>query len=236
MDGLIPISDRGHVRFSPKRYGTSSKGLPLEVWLPKSGETDILLFAAIHGEESETTALLSKALRSIEFESERCAVVLSANPDGVLLGTRCNARGVELNRNFPASNWQEAPVHTRWSPEGDRVAFSTGSKPGSEPETLGLMNLMKRLQPKSTIALHAPLGCIDDPKDSPLGKWIAQRSGLELVTDIGYPTPGSFGSWCAENDHHVITYEFPGQSVSQLQGIHLPILTELLVHGLSVSH
>ncbi|MEM9026279.1 MAG: hypothetical protein AAGB06_05025, partial [Verrucomicrobiota bacterium] len=68
-------------------------------------------------------------------------------------------------------------------------------------------------------------------KDSPLGHWIAERSGLKMVSEIGYPTPGSFGSWCAENDFHVITYELPGQSVSELQRTHLPILIDLLLGG-----
>ena len=78
--------------------------------MPNSDACDILLFAAIHGEEPETTALLSKALRSLAQPSERCAVVLNANPDGVLLGTRGNARGVEINRNFPSESWQSDPV------------------------------------------------------------------------------------------------------------------------------
>lgn len=232
MSRLIPTEERGSLRFEPKRYGTSVRGLPLEVWLPRAETADVLIFAAIHGEEPETTALLSKALRSLEQVPARTAVVLSANPDGVLLGTRGNARGIELNRNFPASNWQSGHVNTRWSFAGERVAFSTGSKPGSEPETQGLMNLMQRLQPKVTIALHAPLGCIDDPNTTPLGQFIADRSGLPLVNDIGYPTPGSFGSWCAEHGHKVITYEFPGESVASLQTKHLPILTDILLHGL----
>ena len=234
MSALIPIEKRGVVRFAPKQYGTSVRGLPLEVWLPSSGETELLIFAAIHGEEPETTALLSKALRSFENPPIRTAVVLSANPDGVLLGTRGNACGVELNRNFPAQNWQAAPVKTRWSPAGEPVEFSTGPKPGSEPETQGLINLMHRLRPRMTISLHAPLGCIDDPLNSPLGQWCSDRSGLGLVQDIGYPTPGSFGSWCAENHFPVITYEFPGDSVSRLQATHLPILTDLLQHGMAV--
>ena len=202
--------------------------------MPNSDACDILLFAAIHGEEPETTALLSKALRSLAQPSERCAVVLNANPDGVLLGTRGNARGVELNRNFPSESWQSDPVKTRWSPRGERVAFSTGEQAGSEPETQSLINLILRLRPRVVIALHSPLGCIDDPAMSPLWHWLAERTGLPLVPDIGYPTPGSFGTWAREHDVHAITYEFPGQSVSALQHVHLPIFIDLLFHGLDV--
>lgn len=234
MDGLKPIEERGRISFEPKSYGRSVRGLPLEVWLPGSGHADLLIFAAIHGEEPETTALLSKALRSLAERPGRSAVILAANPDGVLLGTRGNARGVELNRNFPASNWQAEPVLTRWSVEGERVAFSPGAVPGSEPETQALMQLIDHLKPKTVISLHGPLGCIDDPDTSPLGQWISLRSGLLLVRDIGYPTPGSFGSWSRENGLHTITYELPAQSVSSLQQIHLPILVELLVSGLRV--
>lgn len=32
---------------------------------------------------------------------------------------------------------------------------------------------------------------------------------LPLVTSVGYETPGSFGSWCADLNLHCITAEFP---------------------------
>jgi protein MpaA len=78
------------------------------------------------------------------------------------------------------------------------------------------------------VALHAPLGCIDDAKQGRTAQWLAQRTGLPLVKDIGYPTPGSFGSWGAERGLAVVTYEFPLASTEALVREHVPVLLDLL--------
>src|SRR5207253_8567011 len=44
---------------------------------------------------------------------------------------------------------------------------------------------------------------------SPLARRLAERTGMPLVPDVGYPTPGSFGSWGGDRGLPVITYEFP---------------------------
>ena len=87
-------------------------GIPLEVWRP-AGSCKLLIHAGIHGEEGETTVALSRALRLISEPSPHCAVVLAANPDGLIRGTRGNARGVDLNRNFPTQDWSPDPVMHR---------------------------------------------------------------------------------------------------------------------------
>jgi protein MpaA len=223
--------DWGTIPWAPVDYGRSVLGLPLEVWLPPS-PCRLLVFAGIHGEEAETTYALSRALRQLTAPPERCAVVLAANPDGLIRGTRGNARGVDLNRNFPARNWEPHPVtHRSTLEDPSDVRLSPGTEPGSEPETAALIALIRRLEPQAVIALHAPLACVDDANDSPLGRRLAGRTGMPLVRDIGYPTPGSFGSWGADHGVPVVTYEFPLAATEVLMRNHVPVLVELLARG-----
>jgi protein MpaA len=187
------------------------------------------VFAGIHGEEGETTLALSRALRRLPEPSPHGAVVLAANPDGLIRGVRSNARGVELNRNFPTKDWQSGPVAHRSTQEDPRdVVLSPGTEPGSEPETQALIALIYELKPETVVAIHAPLACIDDPSESVLGRWLADKTGLPLVKDVGYPTPGSFGTWGRERDFTVITYEFPLATTDDLVRDHVPVLVELL--------
>ncbi len=225
---LRPRSAWGTHAVPPTTYGRSVLGLPLEVWRP-SGRCELLIFAAIHGEEPETTWALSRALRQLDGSPAHVAVVLAANPDGLVRGTRANANGVDLNRNFPASNWRAEPVTSRATIDAPSdVLLSPGSAAASEPETRALLSLINELRPDAVIALHAPLACIDDAHDSALGQRLAARTGLPLVRDVGYPTPGSFGSWGSEHGVPVITYEYPVVGNEALMAMHVPVLVELL--------
>lgn len=204
----------------------------MEVWRP-TGTCDLLIFASFHGEEPETTWALSRALRQLSQPPQRAAVVLATNPDGLLRGTRANANGVDLNRNFPTSSWAPDPVFSRATIADARdVELSPGERAGSEPETQALLALIAELKPAAVIALHAPLACIDDDNLSELGQRLSHRTGMPLVRDVGYATPGSFGSWGQEHDVPVITYEFPVIANEDLMRLHVPVLVELLTNTL----
>jgi murein peptide amidase A len=223
-----PRSEMGSFLVSPEPYGHSHLGCPLEVWRP-AGPCKLLVHAGIHGEEGETTAALSRALRLLSEPSPHCAVVLGANPDGLVRGTRGNARGVDLNRNFPTRDWQPDLVMHRSLPGEPRdIALSPGSAPASEPETQALIRLIEELEPEAVVALHAPLACIDDDEEGPLAQWISRQTGLPLVADVGYPTPGSFGTWGGEQGLTVVTYEFEMADRDTVVKRHVPVLAELL--------
>jgi protein MpaA len=218
----------GTIQWEPSRYGRSHLGIPLEVWRP-SGDCRVLIHAGIHGEEGETTLALSRALRLLYSPPPHCGVVLAANPDGLIRGTRGNARGVDLNRNFPTGDWRPDPVMHRFTHDASReIELSPGSGPGSEPETRALIDLVEELEPEVVVALHAPLACIDDDELGKLAHWLSEKTGLPLVSDVGYPTPGSFGTWGGEKGIGVVTYELPLTDTDTLVKGHVPVLAELM--------
>ena len=222
------ITERGVFSHQPQEYGQSVLGKALEFW-PAAEETDVLLVGGIHGEEPDTTVLLSRALRSLLHQSARAAVITAANPDGITRGTRGNANGVDLNRNFSTADWQPEPITHRWSFEHDStVQLSPGSAPASEPEITALTALITRLQPKRIVSLHGHLDCIEDPAGSKFGRWAAEHSGLPLVESVGYATPGSMGTWAAEQGIPIITWEFAPHSIEAMFATQLPALVDVL--------
>src|SRR4051812_12700500 len=160
---LVERRDRGVIRHASSVYGASVDGVALTVFLPDTGRADVVILAAIHGDEAETTVVVSEALRCIPRGDLQAAVILCGNPDGMLRGTRGNGRGVDLNRNFPTSNWRPDPVHYKSRANDARdIALSPGAEAASEPETRALIALIEQLKPRAVVSLHSALACVDD--------------------------------------------------------------------------
>src|SRR5262249_36308020 len=133
-------------------------------------------------------------------------------------GTRGNSLGVDLNRNFATRNWGP-PL------PGE---LPTGSGPASEPETQALVRLIERLSPAFVLSVHSDLACVDDPRSTPLARWLAARSGLALVAGVGYATPGSLGTWCAERGLDIVTLELERLGPQDLRRKWGPILADVI--------
>ena len=207
----------------------SVEGVPLTLHRPDAGRAEIVILAAIHGDEPETTVVVSEALRCLPRGDLQAAVILCGNPDGLLRGTRGNVRGVDLNRNFPTSNWSPDPVHYKSRANDARdIALTPGAEPASEPETRALLSLLEELQPRAIVSFHSALACVDDSGASPLGRQLADRCALPFLTEIGYPTPGSMGTWAGEQGLNLVTLELEDASLYTLKDRHVPILIDLM--------
>jgi len=232
MPPLRPRTQRGHFCHPRLQYGQSELGAPLFYFPAQSGAGHGMVMAGTHGDEVAAVVALSCALRSLPPERLRHHVILAVNPDGCQLGLRANARGVDLNRNFATNNWDAGGSVYRWNSaaEARDVRLGTGSAAGSEAETHALCQLIDRLQPAWVVSIHEPLACVEDPDNCALGQWLSRGLQLPLVTDVGYLTPGSFGTWCAERKLPCITVEFPPVSADAACEDYLQALTELLTY------
>ncbi len=193
----------------------SNNGFPLLIrYLPAAASTvkplRVLLLGGIHGDELTASAVVFKWLLRAQIPAAQAflwEVVPVANPDGLLAQrpTRVNARGVDLNRNFPTPGWQqEAPRYWARVTGSDPRRFP-GNGPLSEPETRWVSNEIDRFRPDVIVSVHAPFGVLDFDGPAPAPK----RFGRLLFNQVGV-YPGSLGNYSGRNRHiPVITIELP---------------------------
>ena len=142
--------------------GTSVLGRPLEVTQFGNGPIERMIVFGIHGgTEVNTIELADQLIGYVSSHPEIVPsnvtlwVLRSLNPDGEAKGrvwsARGNANGVDLNRNFPAQwkvDWDRAGC---W----DYMTLTSGSGPGSEPETQALMSFLLSRHVDALISYHS---------------------------------------------------------------------------------
>jgi protein MpaA len=190
--------------------GYSVQRRPIELYSfgAVAGGRPVLVMGAIHGSEP-TSADVSRGLLAALQKTPSLAggvpvvIIPVANPDGLAAGTRVNAHHIDLNRNFPASNW---------STRAKRMNNYGGGSSGSEPETIALMKVIEQYQPRLIISVHSmdePTNNYDGPAQA-IAELMSRLNGYPPKATIGYPTPGSLGSWAGiDRKIPMITLELP---------------------------
>ena len=174
--------------------------------------TRVLVIGGIHGDEPSATVL---ALHWIELAKQipsqsHWRFLPALNPDGLLAQkpTRTNARGVDLNRNFPTPNWQnEASAYWGKRTKKDPRRWP-GKQPLSEPESKLVFDQMASFAPQLIVSIHAPYGVLDfdGPSIPP------DKLGRLYLDQIGI-YPGSLGNYAGvHRGIPVVTIELPHAS------------------------
>jgi protein MpaA len=126
----------------------------------------ILVVGCIHGNEPAGIAVARRLMQLAPARIDLW-IVPDINPDGRAAGTRGNAHGVDLNRNFPY----------KWRRLGG-VHFS-GPRPLSEPESRIAQRLILRLRPAVSVWFHQHLDLVwGSGGDAGLERRFARISGL----------------------------------------------------------
>ncbi len=130
------------------------------------------------------------------------------NPDGLQLNRRTNANNVDINRNFPTKNWGKN--------EGDNATcddettnYFGGKSAGGEIETRFLIDTINKYTPSLVMTIHAPYKVVNyDGPAKEIAEKISDIIKYPVEASIGYPTPGSFGTWAGvERNIPTITLE-----------------------------
>jgi predicted deacylase len=170
-DAWSRLADASGARVSVA--GASIEGRPIrcyEVGAP-DGEP-VLLTGLMHGVEVVGSLALLDVVQKLVAEPAgellrhaRIVVVPVVNPDAFhancarLAGgrrafQRCNARGVDINRNFPRLR-ADLPVNPLGGSRWPRSPHYIGRCPMSEPETRALRDVAEALRPRVAVGFHS---------------------------------------------------------------------------------
>lgn len=187
----------------------------------------MVVVGVIHGNETAGLKVVRTFVKRYgdRLHDVNVWTVKTVNPDGLAAGTRGNAHGVDLNRNF-SENWEPIPPSS---------GYYSGPKPFSEPETRAVKKLLKGVRPQVTVWYHQPFGRTLIPCDR-RGRKVALRyarlSGLP--PDDCFPSPpGSATAWQdAVLRSKAFVVEFPARGATDSEARrHARALFDIAVPG-----
>jgi len=136
----------------PVVIGHSVRGRPIVAYERGYRSAPVtLVVGVIHGTETAGLKVVAQLQKVPLKRHAHLWLVPTVNPDGLAAGTRENARGVDLNRNWPAA----------WVNEGRPWSGTySGQRPMSEPENRAMRRFILRVRPALTIWYHQPLDLV----------------------------------------------------------------------------
>jgi protein MpaA len=163
-------TQQGSTQRTPYLIGYSVDHRPIVAWLiaPRRAWRSMLVVGSVAGDEPGGIAVSKLLASEAAIAGVQLWLIPDVNPDGAARGTRVNAHGVDLNRNFPFT-WRHLgkPGNRNYS----------GPGPSSEPETRAIEAFIQHTRPDLAVWLHQPYGLIDDSEGP---GWAERQLGRAL--------------------------------------------------------
>jgi len=156
-------------------YSVKGRALRAHRLGPADAPSRYLVIGCMHGEEPAGTEIVRNHLiNRTAPPGVQLWLVPTVNPDGLAVGRRTNAHGVDLNRNFDGPHWKVQDPGTN---------IYSGPEPLSEREARVMTRFLTDLQPHTITSMHQPLACVDFSEGASREHtlWLAARLGLPAV-------------------------------------------------------
>lgn len=216
-DGLSEDPDANDVTVRSIVYGQSEMGRDLVCTIlePRQYRRTILTIFAIHGFEDwydrDGQELVDAANQLIDhfkggddLADSRLMIIAPANPDGLYEGTtkdgfgRCNANGVDLNRDFDAA-------HTPMTNARNYTPY-----PFSAAESRALRDLVNEYNPDIVLDCHGWEDCTIG--DGELARVFNEEMGLRHKKSFSDNAHGYFSYWAHKQGALSLLVEFTNPS------------------------
>lgn len=182
------------------RIGESREGRPILARRLGTGGERLAVVANIHGNENEGLRHLEDIVEILEDAPWDVLLIEDVNPDGTAVQRRTTSAGVDPNRNWPAQNFE--------------ASTQCGPEPLSEPGVAASHAALAEFDPALVVVLHStrrgPFVNYDGPAERQ-AQAFADAAGApwRVEPSMGYPTPGSLGTWMGvDRGVPILTIEF----------------------------
>ncbi|MBL8849190.1 MAG: hypothetical protein JNG89_05880 [Planctomycetaceae bacterium] len=129
----------------------SSQRRPIQTAIVGSGAEHVLITGSLSGNDPASVLALDALLDRLHgqpagLDGRQALLVRNPHPDGLAEHIAVNARGVDLNRNFPSPRFTASPTR------------ETGPHPASEAETRVMLRLLGETTPSRVIHVRTGFG------------------------------------------------------------------------------